>query len=138
MQVYEKFAPSKLGARTKFQGLKCETEASEVLVLTCKAERWVVDVVPGAVEPIPAKSELAAALAEKRHAQVAIVVPNDRFPEERHFPIEVFTEDRDALRLNRERVGETKATVERVIAFQMLVELLATNQFTILLVVVEP
>jgi len=105
--------------------------------LLAEAEGGAVDK-PAVVQPVPSQHHPAGALVEIRHVEVAVVTaPHDALPTEHGLALEKGTEDRDAPRLNGEKIGKTELVGERVVLLEMLVDGVAADD-TRLLVVVEP
>lgn len=95
--------------------------------------------VPVVVQPVPAQHDLVTILIEIRDVEAAEddTVLHDRLPSEHRLPREELAEDRDALGLDGDEVGQTKLVGELVTRLQVIVDHMAAHD-TRLLVVMEP
>lgn len=92
--------------------------------------------VPAAAQPAPVHHNPVAADAETRDKQATAVL-HDRAPQEHRLTHEQFAEDSNALGLNGEPVLQVQAGGESVALLQVLVDGVADDGAT-LLVIVEP
>ena len=89
------------------------------------------------VQTGPRQPNLDAVVVETRDMQVAAAVPHDRAPQEHHLALEQLAEHGDTLLLNGEPILQVQAVGEVVAFLQVLVDGVADDTPT-LLVVVEP
>ena len=105
-------------------------------VLLAEAECGVVGV-PVEDQPVPDQHDLVAVLEEIRDMEAAAAALHDRAPQEHRLAREQLAEDSDALGLNGEPILQVQAGGEVVAFLQVLVDGVADDGAT-LLVVVEP